>query len=63
MKGTNMIEINYETLQTALQEYFNKHLVEKPVVRDIIVSGCTWHTASKMQVIVVENGAFLEGRQ
>jgi hypothetical protein len=69
MKGTNILRVNHETVIEALQEYFDKRLVLKPVVKAISTSNCTNWTQitdaekdfDRLEVWVQDNGAFLEG--
>jgi hypothetical protein len=71
MIGTNIIQINHATVLEALQEYFNKRLVQKPVIKSIATQSCnSWtHTTDaacdfgRLEVRIQENGAFLEGEQ
>jgi hypothetical protein len=70
MIGTNTIHLNHATVLEALQEYFNKRLVLKPVIKSIVVQNAIhWgHTTTPpdyghIEVRVQDNGAFLEGKQ
>ena len=67
MKGTNHININYETTLEALQEYFDKRLVDKPVVTSINLNGACWmdmagdirSVPGEIKVRVVDNETFM----
>ncbi len=64
MRGTNNIEINLATLAEALQEYFDKRLVEKPVVVEIWVPGLgKLMPSNSIKVVLQENGDFLNGKK
>lgn len=66
MKGVNTFEINQETLLEALQEYFDKRLVMKPVITEIYLpnnTGLKMGTGNSIKVTVQENGAFLNGEK
>ena len=62
MKGINKLEINRETLIEALQEYFDKRLVIKPVVTTISsMAHGEWADHNTLNISLQENGDFLNG--